>query len=497
MYTKNILSAGIDIGTTTTQVIFSRMVLKDISGFGRIPRIEVVSKEVVYESPIHITPLSSRDEIDSEAVAAIIRGEYGRAGFTPDDPDTGAVIITGETSRKRNAKSVVSRMSDLAGNFVVAAAGPDLESVLAGKGAGAAWLSREAQSSVVNLDIGGGTTNIALFENGKTAETACLDIGGRLVKLSGDVISYVAPKIIWLSKEYGIELYEGKRASVYELETLADIMADLLAQSVGLAPRTAALDYMKTNHLLSGNITPEKITFSGGVAACFDYNGDPFCYDDIGVLLARAIKKHPAFRSAQISKASETMRATVIGAGNYSMQISGSTIEYTAEKFPITNIPVVKIQLEKREDIALIGENLHRAVGLLKSGSKEHTEEYENKSADGYADNYANEYTHTAIAFKGLKCPSFDDIRLIAEGLISRLEKEAAPGEEIIIIVEEDMGKALGQALRHYLKGKRPVICIDSISCDSGDFIDLGEPVVKGQVIPVVVKTLIFKDGCD
>ena len=181
MQTEEILSAGIDIGTSTTQLVFSRMILQNTGGFGRIPQIKVVSKEVIYESEIYFTPLSSREEIDGERVHEIIKKEYEKAGVCPADLATGAVIITGETSRKRNAESVVRAIADVAGEFVVATAGADLESVLAGKGAGAADLSQKTGKRVVNLDIGGGTTNICVFENGNMVDTACLDIGGRQI----------------------------------------------------------------------------------------------------------------------------------------------------------------------------------------------------------------------------------------------------------------------------------------------------------------------------
>ena len=185
MQTEEILSAGIDIGTSTTQLVFSRMILQNTGGFGRIPQIKVVSKEVIYESEIYFTPLSSREEIDGERVHEIIKKEYEKAGVCPADLATGAVIITGETSRKRNAESVVRAIADVAGEFVVATAGADLESVLAGKGAGAADLSQKTGKRVVNLDIGGGTTNICVFEDGNMVDTACLDIGGLILRRAG------------------------------------------------------------------------------------------------------------------------------------------------------------------------------------------------------------------------------------------------------------------------------------------------------------------------
>ena len=236
MQTEEILSAGIDIGTSTTQLVFSRMILQNTGGFGRIPQIKVVSKEVIYESEIYFTPLSSREEIDGERVHEIIKKEYEKAGVCPADLATGAVIITGETSRKRNAESVVRAIADVAGEFVVATAGADLESVLAGKGAGAADLSQKTGKRVVNLDIGGGTTNICVFENGNMVDTACLDIGGRLIRVKDGRVTYMAPKLQWLCGRLEIDLAEGGTAELEKLRRLTAAMAELLAEAVHLAP---------------------------------------------------------------------------------------------------------------------------------------------------------------------------------------------------------------------------------------------------------------------
>lgn len=472
MQTEEILSAGIDIGTSTTQLVFSRMILQNTGGFGRIPQIKVVSKEVIYESEIYFTPLSSREEIDGERVHEIIKKEYEKAGVRPADLATGAVIITGETSRKRNAESVVRAIADVAGEFVVVTAGADLESVLAGKGAGAADLSQKTGKRVVNLDIGGGTTNICVFENGNMVDTACLDIGGRLIRVKDGRVIYMAPKLQWLCDRLEIDLAEGGTAEPEKLRRLTAAMAELLAEAVHLAPEAAELSYMQTNHLLADSTPPDIVMFSGGVAACFGEEENLFRYGDIGILLAQAIRKNEAFCRAAVTDARETMRATVIGAGNYSMNISGSTIEYTTKPFPLKNIPVVKLPLEREEEIEKLPENMHRALLLYKEEQEKDRQ--------------------VALAMKGLKCPTFAQVQRIAELIAGQYVRECGMGRHLILVLEEDIGKAIGQALHHRLKEKCSVICIDGISCGSGDFIDLGEPVASGNVIPVIVKTLIF-----
>jgi|GEM_PF-5835475 len=180
------LSAGIDIGTTTTQVIFSRLTLEKSGGFGTVPEIHVTNREVIYKGKPHFTPLINNELIDSTGVGEIIENEYASAGMSPEKIETGAVIITGETARKRNAREVSETVSRTAGDFVVASCGPDLESFLAGKGAGADILSKKTGKIVLNIDIGGGTSNFCEFQDGEEIDNACIDIGGRIIRFDDD-----------------------------------------------------------------------------------------------------------------------------------------------------------------------------------------------------------------------------------------------------------------------------------------------------------------------
>ena len=168
---EKILSVGIDIGTSTTQLVFSNITIENTASSFTIPRIKIVDKELIYRSSIHFTPLTTQTKIDGNKVREIIEIEYKRAGVTPNDVKTGAVIITGETARKENANEVLQNLSGFAGDFVVATAGPDLESIIAGRGAGADKVSDEKNAYVVNIDIGGGTSNLALFKNGELVDT--------------------------------------------------------------------------------------------------------------------------------------------------------------------------------------------------------------------------------------------------------------------------------------------------------------------------------------
>ena len=184
MQRERMTSVGIDIGTSTLQCVFSSLVLENRSPAFAVPRVELTDKRILYRAPMRLTPLTSPDTIDGAAVARLIEQDYQSAGLRPADVQCGAVIITGETARKQNAREVAQALAGLAGDFVVATAGPELEGVLAGKGAGAAAISRERGKSVLNLDIGGGTANLCLFEHGEPTETGCLNVGGRLLRFT-------------------------------------------------------------------------------------------------------------------------------------------------------------------------------------------------------------------------------------------------------------------------------------------------------------------------
>ena len=474
---ESILSAGIDIGTSTIQLIFSRLVIQNVSGFGTIPKIEIIDKEIIYRSEIYFTPLILENEINAEEVKKIIIKEYIKAGMKPQDISTGAIIITGETSRKRNAKEVLHALSDIAGDFVVATAGPNLESVLAGKGSGAAQLSLETGKLVANLDIGGGTTNICYFQNGLVVDTACLDIGGRLIKISDGNITYISLKLQRLLKILDISLTLGERvieniSCIEKLYRIADCMVRLLEQSISLIPITPLLDFIKTNQLISCNRVPEIITISGGVADCVKNEiKNSFAYGDMGVILGEVIRNSSFISERLYDNIDETMNATVVGAGNYSMEVSGSTIEYRNCTFPLKNIPVVYIEMTQ-ESLSELHIDIKKAMELYQEEEKTKVQ--------------------IALAFNGIKCPSFTQIEKMAEEIIWGMEEEIKKDQVLILVLQEDIAKALGQAVKRALPRDNALLCIDHIFCQTGDYIDIGAPIASGKVVPVVIKTLIF-----
>lgn len=469
--TESVISVGIDIGTTTTQLVFSRLTLKSSGGFGIAPKTEVSDKEILRRSRIYFTPLNDNDTIDAQGVRKIIEQEYAAAGFRPEMIDTGAVIITGESLKKSNSRSVCEEISSIAGDFVVTSAGPDLESVLAGKGAGCMELSEQPENLgkiCCNLDIGGGTTNIACFRGGETMSVGCLDIGGRLIRLdSSGRISYISDKLGKLAERSGIKLETGSVLEAETAEQVCRLMCKVLEAAVGLAPANEAVEYMATNHSI--DVLPELFTFSGGVADCINSEHEDFEFGDIGVIFGRTLRRSEFFRQGRVISAAETMRATVIGAGNCSIELSGSTIEYRNCDFPIKSVPVLRQPLCCKADIAGFAERARHSI--------------ENRNESGTENRFA-------IAFEGINDPSFEEIEQLAAEIASVSESAV---DMLMIVMKEDMAKALGQALKRRIPRDRPLICIDGIACGDGDFIDIGEPVSGGRVIPAVVKTLIFR----
>lgn len=444
---EKLKSVGLDIGTTSTQMILSELTVENRASPFAVPELEIGERRILYESPVRFTPLISEYRMDAAGLREIVEEEYCRAGITREDVDTGAIIITGETSRKENAQAVLEALSDLAGDFVVATAGPDLESVLAAKGSGAVDYSRDTGSAVLHMDIGGGTSNLALIENGRIVKTGCLNVGGRLLKLSEEgIVTYVSPVLQELC-----DLQVGEQAEEGKLWQIAETLSQALEMAAGLREVTPLLEVLTTRETGRPWIPPKRNvipSFSGGVADCIGKDYPDLAFGDIGPALGRAIRGGRLCQGEYVL-GKETIRATVIGAGCHSAQLSGSTVFCQNVELPLKNVPVVRIT-----DLSQIGEAL--------------------QSQEGPA----------VLAMKGKDAPSYPETVEMAEAILEQTK------ENLLICLEADMAKALGQALAVRLPGGAAVLCIDRVKAGEGSFLDIGKPV--GGAFPVVVKTLVL-----
>ncbi|MBP7753116.1 MAG: ethanolamine ammonia-lyase reactivating factor EutA [Veillonella sp.] len=466
--TEEILSVGIDIGTTTSQVIFSKLTLEN-SSFTAVPEVSIKDKEIIYRSDVHFTPLTMDDTIDIPAIEALIDAEYAKAGVRREDIGTGAIIITGESSRKENARRAVMGLSRHAGDFVVASAGPDLESVLAGYGAGAGDYSKHTAKPVVNFDIGGGTTNASVFVDNTIEDFFALDIGGRLLRVDEmNRLTYVSERIKPLIQELGLNIVVGQDADVATLCELTDAFAQVLLKICDQAPLSDAEAQLYINHKDKGQVI-DAVMFSGGVAECIYDEGDaPLTlddlqrYGDIGPFVGRSVAK--AFSKAphiQLLVPNEKIRATVIGAGSYSVRLSGTTVLANDDLAPLKNIPVIAI--DHVDDTQRL-----KAELLLKERMYEPGQQL-------------------AVA---LSCETVNDYVSMKKVAKALAEGGKDLGPVLLVIVREDYAKALGLLLQKYSNGQ-PVICLDRINVAQGDYVDIGKSVAG--IVPVVVKTLIFQ----
>jgi ethanolamine utilization protein EutA len=466
MSRKELRSVGIDVGTTTTQVIFSRLVLVNRASLSQVPHYEFASREVTYVSPVTFTPIDFEGRLREDELLDFILSQYRAAGLAPEDIESGAIIITGETSKARNARPAVLQLAERLGDFVVASAGPHLESVIAGRGAGAAELSAASASRVLNIDIGGGTANYALFEAGRVAASACLNVGGHLVELDGQgQIKHLHAPARAICHELFPGFDESRGLGAEQLKTLTRRMARLLHEVVSGELSPLARQLLMTEPLPP--LSPlHAVTLSGGVGQCYYQDRDeaPLRYGDIGPLLAAALREDAGFRALPMREPKQTVRATVIGAGAHSLSLSGSTIWLRDLNLPLRNIPVVH---GMPGQVPLEGWSARLAQLDLRP------------CEDLYALALADDLPITYQALQGC-----------VEQLAAFQLRYPNPNP-LLVVASQDLGKALGMLLQPHLAG-RALAVIDEVATCDGDYIDIGSPIFDGEILPVTVKSLAF-----
>ena len=448
---ETLLSVGLDVGTTSTQLIVSRLTISNRASSFAVPEMEIAERKIFYRSPVYFTPLLEGNLVDGDKIRTLVEQEYKNAGISRNDVDSGAVIITGETSRKENANAVLTALSEFAGDFVVATAGPALESVLAARGAGATAYSQQTGKRVFHMDIGGGTANLALIEDGKIVCTDCLNVGGRLIKVENGRISYVSPVLDGLCA-----LSVGDLATEEALQPVARLLTEALEMAAGLREPTQLLDKLRTAELgtVAGcTVQDAVISFSGGVADCIDTKHSAFAFGDMGPILGQAIRDSRLCQRPYRLGA-ETIRATVIGAGCHSTQLSGSTVFCQNMTLPIQNRPVVTIGKEN-----LTPDKIRQAL--------------------------AGQDTLSVLALPELDMPNYAAVKALAATIAQTMPSP------ILVVMEQDMAKALGQAIALCRPAGDSILCIDRVRLKNGDYLDVGNPI--GPALPVVVKTLILE----
>jgi ethanolamine utilization protein EutA len=474
---RELLSVGIDVGTTTSQVVFSRLSVRDSARPGMVPRIDVTAKSVCYVGEPLATPLQGPDEIDTEGVAALVSGEFRAAGVEPGHVETGAVIITGETARARNGDAMLDALSDLAGDFVVTVAGPNLEAQIAGRGSGAAAYSAEHFTQVTNIDVGGGTANAAIFRLGEHRSSSGMAVGGRQIQIEQTTgrILHLAPPGAKLAEALGLELAAGRLADLGVLRRFCDVMAELV---IDLATgRTSDVgDSLQLTPPLQDAGASKALFLSGGVGACYydaaaaDTLADVTRYGDVGPLLAESLRQSSRLQQLRVIRPSETTRATVLGAATQTVTLSGSTIWAERHLLPLRNLAVVRPDVNGP---LTQPDELTTAI--------QHAVRRWDAEGDG----------RVAVA---LDLPSeldFETLQAVVTGVGGYAHASLDPGQPLIVVSERDYAQVLGQTLKG-MRPELPLVVIDQVALGEGDFIDIGEPMLGGRVVPLSVKTLVF-----
>jgi ethanolamine utilization protein EutA len=473
---RALLSVGLDVGTTTTQVIFSRLNLQDVARAGQIPRINITDRKVIYQSPIVFTPLIDAETIDADKLNEIVRGEYASAGIDPSQVETGAVIITGETAKKKNADEILRVLSGLAGDFVVSVAGPNVESLISGRGAGAAEYSQAHYTTVTNVDIGGGSANSATFQGGNAISAAAMNYGGRILEIehSSGHVRHIADPARHVLDDIGLRLEIGDSPSIDDLRHFTNRMADMTVELIeGTSSPLAQKLYLTPPAAVSGKGTV--LMFSGGIGHYYykpiqiNSVADATMHDDVGPLLAESLRAHAVLNSYEIVPPAETLRATVLGAGTQTVTLSGSTIWAEREILPIKNMPVIRPVLASTLEPASVATAIAEAVHRWDI----------NLATDPFA-----------IALELNRALDYTLLTQLANGL--REFSGSMPADRpLVVIIERDYAQALGQTLKG-LAPERSLLVIDQVGLSEGDYIDIGTPLMDGRVVPLSVKTLIF-----
>ena len=472
-----LVSVGIDIGSSGTQLIFSRVYMQRMSE-DLSSRYFVVKRETLHQSPVALTPYQSEERIDERAVGEIIDRAYAAARIHPDNIDTGAVILTGEALRRENAKAIADVIAEMGGEFVCATAGHHMESLLAAYGSGAARASHDLKGPVLNVDIGGGTTKLALVENGRVVHTAAIHIGGRLMAHESGVITRLDPAGKQLAKNAGVEWSVGAEVTDADIERVTAWMADALVAALTEDPPPAQVAALWLTDPLEPVEGISGVMFSGGVAE-YVYGREERDFGDLGRRLGAALRKRVDAGGLPYPQlpAGECIRATAIGASEYSVQLSGNTVYISnpGELLPRKNLQVLQpdVDLAGTIDPARVTQAIRR-----------HFEAFDLREGE----------SDVALAFRWDGPPAYSRLAALAQGIVEALPMTLMESKPVFLVLDGDIAHSLGALLKDEWNVASDVLVIDGVSLWDFDYIDLGRVRMPSHTVPVTIKSLVFSE---
>src|SRR5215210_3756062 len=471
-------SVGIDIGSAGTQVIFSRLNLRRL-GEDLSSRYYVVSRETLFQSPVTLTPYQSEERIDDAALGAIIDDAYTAANLHPDTIDTGVVILTGEALRRENAEGIAAVLAEQGGEFVCATAGHHMEAMLAAYGSGAAGVSHEQDKRILNIDIGGGTTKLGLVEKGKVIATAAIHIGGRLqvVDETGKIVR-LDPAGQYHAAEAGFHWHRGDTAKLEEMDRVADVMADALVTAIKTRPLPHASEHLYLTEPIADLGRIDGIMFSGGVGE-YVYGREQRDFGDMGRRLGQAVRRRVDSGALPwpLLPAGECIRATALGASEYSVQLSGNTsyISKPGVLLPRRNLQVVQPPFTPEEVVD---------ADKLADAIRAHRDAFHVSELD----------TEIALAFSWKGQPAYERIFAFAEGIKHGMADAIAQGRPLFVMLDGDVAHTLGALLREEMHIESEILVIDGVVLWDFDYIDLGRIRMPSNTVPVTIKSLVFSE---
>ncbi|MEA2639744.1 MAG: ethanolamine utilization protein EutA [Chloroflexota bacterium] len=467
-------SVGIDVGSSTSHLMFSQLVLER-QGIALSSRFKVIERRVTHRSPILLTPYTSATSIDTDELQRFIEGVYKDAGMTVADVETGATIFTGEAAKKENAGAISDLFAEHAGKFVCATAGPNLEAVMAAHGSGAAARSvgtNGVPRTTLNIDMGGGTAKLAVCQGGEVLETAAINVGARLVALDDQGrLTRIELAGAIIAEALGIPLIIGEPLSEGQQEAMAELLAECLSNVAERRPLEPLTDRLMITGPLTYTGPIDEVSYSGGVSE-YVYGTERRNFGDLGILLGKATADRSSRLGAPVATSEQMIRATVIGAAQYTLQVSGSTIFVSRPALlPQHNLQVVAPVQPAEHTPAAISDSIQQAL------QRQDIEEGASM---------------VAISFRWQMEPSYHKMRALAEGIAAALPRTIEQRIPLAVVLDTDIAGALGNLLRREVLPGYDIIAVDEVQLTDLDYVDLGEELEDVHAIPVVVKSLVF-----
>jgi ethanolamine utilization protein EutA len=365
------------------------------------------------------------------------------------------------------------------GEFVCAAAGHHMESMLAAYGSGAAQASHDRGAPLLNIDIGGGTTKLALVEAGNVVHTAAIHLGGRLAVIDTEGrLTRLDPGGRRLAALAGCDWSLGDTVSEQDLERVTAWMADALVAAVTQDPAPREVEGLWLTEPLGviGGIAGAM--FSGGVGE-YVYGREDRDFGDLGRRLGHAIRDRLAAGRFPfpLLPAGECIRATALGASEYSVQLSGNTVFISSprELLPRKNLQVIQPRVALADTID---------ASAVATVIRDHFHRFDLVEGD----------SEVALAFRWRGAPAYPRLAAFARGIVKALPRTLAAERPLFIILDSDVAQTLGALLKEELGVQSEVLVLDGISLWDFDYIDLGRVRMPSFTVPVTIKSLVFSE---